>query len=253
MNESARIVRRSLHAELVGEIRAMIVEGTLAPGDKIAEQALSDRFGVSRTPLREALKFLAAEGLVQLLPNRGAIVARITAKEIDELFPILGTLEALAGELALANATDADIAGLRRLHEAMIARYRAGKQIPYLKLNRQFHEALFRLARNDALMDMYRQLLVRTHSVRFIVKKNASEWHAAVDDHEEIIAAIAACDATRLAAILKTHMTETAASIARRALSGTTAASDSTPARRKRRPVEGGGGARATRNSRELS
>jgi len=216
--EGARIVRRSLHGELVAELRAMIVEGRLEPGDKIAEQALCARFGVSRTPLREALKVLAAEGLVQLLPNRGAVVASLTAKEIDELFPVLGALEALAGELALANATDADIARLRSLHDQMIADYRASEQSAYLGLNRRFHEALFRLAGNDALMDLYGQVLVRIHSVRFITKKSATEWRRAVDDHEEIIAALESRDATRLAAILKVHMTGTAASIARHAL-----------------------------------
>jgi DNA-binding GntR family transcriptional regulator len=216
--EDARIVRRSLHGKLVAELRSMIVEGELEPGDKIAEQALCVRFGVSRTPLREALKVLAAEGLVQLLPNRGAVVASITGKEIDELFPVLGALEALAGELALANATAEDIAGLRSLHDQMIAHYRAGEQLPYLGLNRRFHEELFRLAGNDALTDMYGQVLVRIHSVRFITKKSASEWRRAVDDHERIIAALESRDAPRLASILKNHMTGTAASIARHAL-----------------------------------
>ena len=215
---SALIVRRSLHGELVAEIRAMIVAGELAPRDKIAEQALCARFGVSRTPLREALKVLAAEGLAQLLPNRGAVVASITAKEIDELFPVLGALEALAGELALTNATDDDMAGLRRLHDQMIAHYRASEQLAYLGLNRRFHEELFRIAGNLALMDMYGQVLVRIHSVRFITKKSASEWRRAVDDHERIIAALESRDAPGLAAILKTHMTGTAASIARHAL-----------------------------------
>ncbi len=80
----------------------MIVEGTLKAGDKISEPDLCDLFGVSRTPLREALKVLAAEGLVDLTPNRGARVARIAPEAVEELFPIMGMLEALAGELACA-------------------------------------------------------------------------------------------------------------------------------------------------------
>jgi DNA-binding GntR family transcriptional regulator len=231
LSQGVRIERRSLHGELVTEIRRMIVERALVPGDKIAEQALSLRLGVSRTPLREALKVLAAEGLIQLLPNRGAVVASITAKEIDELFPILGALEALAGESAVRNATDADVARLRELHDTMIVHYRKNEELPYLKLNRQFHEELFHLAGNDALMEIYRQVLVRIHSVRFIVKKSASEWRAAVDDHERIIDAIEARDPRRLAAVLKTHMTETAASIARHALPGTTDPSSSSATR----------------------
>jgi DNA-binding GntR family transcriptional regulator len=234
VSQGVRIERRSLHGALVTEIRRMIVERELLPGDKIAEQALSLRLGVSRTPLREALKVLAAEGLVQLLPNRGALVASITAKEIDELFPILGALEALAGESAVRNATEADVARLRELHDAMIMHYRKDEELPYLKLNRQFHEELFRLAGNDALMEIYRQVLVRIHSVRFIVKKSASEWRAAVDDHEKIIEALEARDPHRLAAVLKIHMTETAASIARHALHGTTTRSGALAAGRGR-------------------
>jgi DNA-binding GntR family transcriptional regulator len=116
----------------------------------------------------------------------------------------------------------------------MIVRYREDEQLPYLKLNRQFHEELFRLSRNDALLEIYEQVLVRIHAVRFIVKKNASEWRAAVDDHEKIIAAIESRDARRLAAVLKTHMTETAASIARHALPGATVARGSSAAKQGR-------------------
>ena len=100
MSETTIIPRRSLHDELATQMRDLLTRGELKAGDKISEQALCQRFGVSRTPLREALKVLANEGLVILLPNRGASVARISPEEIDELFPIMGALEALAGEAA---------------------------------------------------------------------------------------------------------------------------------------------------------
>ena len=97
------ILRRTLHDELVMLVRNMIIEGELRPGSRIAESRLCDHFGVSRTPLREALKVLSAEGLVQLLPNKGATVARVTRKEAEEIVPVLGAMEALAGELACAS------------------------------------------------------------------------------------------------------------------------------------------------------
>jgi DNA-binding GntR family transcriptional regulator len=127
LNEHPLIVRRSLHDEITNQLRDMIVEGDLKPGQKIPEPELCGRFGVSRTPLREALKVLAAEGIVQLLPNRGAVVAKITHEEIEQIFPIMGVLEALAGELACERITEEDLEKLRRLHKTMIGHYRRGE------------------------------------------------------------------------------------------------------------------------------
>ena len=80
----------TLHGNLVANIRKLIVEGDLEPGAKVPERILSERYGVSRTPLREALKTLASEGLLELLPHRGARVARLTAEDVDQMFPIMG-------------------------------------------------------------------------------------------------------------------------------------------------------------------
>lgn len=211
-------VRRSLHDELVAGIREMILEGKFRPGNKIPERALCEHFGVSRTPLRELLKALASEGLVQLIPNRGAIVAMITEKEIDELFPILGALEALAGELVCKRAKEADLQALRALHEEMVEHFRRGAESVYRRLNRQFHQAMFDIAQNSALSELYQQLLGRIHLIRFLVDKTETDWQKAVEDHERIIAAIEARNGPRLAAILKIHLTETAADLTRQAL-----------------------------------
>ena len=91
------IVRLSLHDQLLGRLRAMIIEGELLPEAKIDEKDLCARFGVSRTPLREALKVLASEGLVTLIAHRGAIVSPLDMDELSAAFPVMGTLEALAG------------------------------------------------------------------------------------------------------------------------------------------------------------
>ena len=93
------------HDELVTQIRAMIVDGALPPGSKVPERELCERFKISRTPLREVLKVLAAEGHVTLSPNKGARVMLLTTRDVDELYDVLGALEALAGELAVARIT----------------------------------------------------------------------------------------------------------------------------------------------------
>ncbi len=109
MTASDPISRASLHEELAVRLRKMIVEDELLPGTRIKEPELCERFAVSRTPLREAMKVLAPEGYVRLTPNRGATVAELTAEDLEEAFPVMGALEALAGELAARNATHAQI------------------------------------------------------------------------------------------------------------------------------------------------
>ncbi len=207
------IARRSLHDEIVTRLRDMIIEGTLKPGTKVPERELCLQFGVSRTPMREALKVLAAEGLLDLPPNRGAIVSRIRPEEIEELFPIMGALEALAGELACTRIDEAQIAAIARLHAEMVGHFERGAWAPYTKLNRRIHEAIFAAAGNAALAGLYQGLLVRTHSVRFLAQRSQARWQEAVDDHVAILAALEARDGPRLANLLRQHLTHKAAMV----------------------------------------
>jgi DNA-binding GntR family transcriptional regulator len=140
------ILRRTLHDELVGLLRNMIIEGELRPGSRIAESRLCVHFGVSRTPLREALKVLSAEGLVQLLPNKGATVARVTRKEVEEIVPLLGAMEALAGELACASIDKDEVVRLGSIHAQMVESYRLGDKKSYGEFNRAIHDAIIAAA-----------------------------------------------------------------------------------------------------------
>jgi DNA-binding GntR family transcriptional regulator len=213
--------RYNLHDVLVSTIREMVVAGELRPGDKIPERELCRRFEVSRTPLREALKVLAAEGILQLLPRRGAIVARVSAEEIDELFPVMGALEALAGELICKRATDAEIARLRELHEHMMRAYEAGAEPEYLQANRTFHETLVALAGNATLLSTYMHILMRTRAFRFVARKSPENWQTAVADHEKIMEALTARNGGRLARLLRRHVLGVTVKIARDALAAT--------------------------------
>ncbi len=224
MATSSVIARRSLHDELVDLLHEMLLAGELRPGEKVNEQALCARFGVSRTPLREALKVLASGGLITLSPNRGASVVRITPEEIDELFPIMGALEGLAGELACARITDAQVAEIRRMHDAMVEHYELGESARYLKLNRAIHEAIFAAAGNAELTALYHTLMIRTHSVRFIAKKSPHRWKEAVDDHVEIMDALEKRDGPRLSALLNLHLRHKAGMVHESLMDGAEAA-----------------------------
>jgi DNA-binding GntR family transcriptional regulator len=195
-----------LHDEITNQLRDMIVDGDLKPGQKVPEPELCQRFGVSRTPLREALKVLAAEGIVQLLPNRGAVVAKVTREEIEQIFPIMGALESLAGELACERITEDELEKLRRLHKAMVGHYRRSEWLPYSKLNRAIHEAIFAAAGNAALSAIYQQLIIRIHAIRFVVKKTPERWRQAVEEHEQMVEALESRDGKKLARIMKLHL-----------------------------------------------
>jgi len=200
------IARRSLHDELVGRLREMIIEGQLAPGEKLSEQALGDLFQVSRTPLREALKVLASEGLIEIRPNRGARVAPLTVADLDEAFPIMGALEALSGELACRNATDRQIERARALHRQMVEKYEAGALPAYFRLNETIHELILEAAANPTLAKMQHSLSGRVRRARYLANMSPERWAAAVSEHEEIIDAFAARDGKRLGKILKRHL-----------------------------------------------
>jgi len=206
LNEIPRIIRRSLHDELVVILRDMIIAGELAPGARVSEPDLCVRFGVSRTPLREALKVLAAEGLVQLLPRRGARIARITEQEIEELFPIMGVLEGLAAERAAAVMTQVQARRLEALHAAMRAAYERADWTGYSKANRAIHEYVFEIAGNGALTQQYQQLMVRIHAVRFVARKSPERWREAVEDHERLMRALRARDGAAAFAIMREHL-----------------------------------------------
>lgn len=212
---SSPIIRHSLHESLVAPLREMILQGELRPGEKVPEEQLCERFGVSRTPIREALKVLAAEGVLQILPHRGAIVARITEEQIEELFPIMASLERLAGLLACARASDDDIARVRALHDAMMGHFEKDEEAEYLRHNRLIHEAFFAIAGNATLSAYYQQILTRIHACRFVVRKSRYHWAAAVEEHKAMIEALEARDAPRLGALMERHVMGTTAGIAR--------------------------------------
>src|SRR5215469_3334869 len=114
---------QSLHDEFLNRLRDHIVEGNIPDGGRIPERQLCEMLGISRTPLREALKVLAAEGLIELLPNRGARVRQLSQRDLEELFDVMAGLESLAGRLACEAITDEEITAIEQLHYEMYGHY----------------------------------------------------------------------------------------------------------------------------------
>jgi DNA-binding GntR family transcriptional regulator len=207
------IARRPLHEEAADRLRDLIVQGRLAPGSRLNERLLTAQLGVSRTPLREAFKVLATEGLVELLPNRGAIVSPIDAERLSETLAVMGALEALAGELACRNATDAQLNEIRALHYEMLAYHARGDLAGYFKFNQAIHLKLVKYSGNAMLYNVYRQLNGNVRRARYMANLSKERWDAAVHEHEEILAALGARDVKRIKALLTEHLAHKLASV----------------------------------------
>lgn len=203
-----RVERMRLHDTVVTHLRNLIVEGALAPGMKLNERELCETLGISRTPLREAMKVLAAEGLIEIAPNRGAFVSRMSETEIRESFEVMSGLEAMSGELAALRITPAEIAEIKALHFAMID-CRAQNDLPgYYSRNQAIHNKINEASRNSVLRQTYLSINRRLLALRFKSNFQAGKWDSAILDHEEMIKALDARDGPRLAVILRKHLLE---------------------------------------------
>ena len=229
MNETFAPIHRLLPHEIADRLREMIVSGTLAPDEKINERELCEAFGVSRTPMREAVQALAKEGLIQLTPRRGARVAPLTLEDLEEVFPIMGALEALAGELACRHITAEAVTEIRRCHDAMLAAYAKGDLAAYFPLNEEIHERIFRAAGNETLLQMRRSLAARVRRGRFRANLSTGRWKQAVAEHEDIIAALEARDGSALARVLKDHLARKLDTVRMALLAGREAAPEREP------------------------
>lgn len=201
--------QKPLYVVIADRLRKMILESELEPESRVQEQQLCDSFGVSRTPLREALKVLANEGLIELLPNRGARVTSIDPIEMVEVFEVMGALEALSGELIVQRATDADIAYLLSLHEQMLSYQREGDRANYFKLNQQTHEILTRLADNRVLLDLEAQLSIKIARARYAANFSDNRWAESAKEHEAIMRALKKRDGDAVSAAMRAHMRKT--------------------------------------------
>lgn len=203
-----KVERQRLHDTVVEHLRNFIIEGVLEAGRKLNERELCETLGISRTPLREALKVLAAEGLIEISPNRGASVARMSELEIREAFELMSGLEAFSGELACERITPEELAEIKALHYAMVVCKNQNDLPGYYQRNRAIHDLINQAARNSALRQAYQSLNFRLQALRFRSNYQAPKWDRAVHDHEQMIQALEARDGKLLSSILRHHLLE---------------------------------------------
>lgn len=206
--DQAEVIRPPpLHVEVADRLRNLIVHGELPPGTRLNERLLTERFNISRTPLREAIKMLSSEGLVELLPNRGAVVTTITRDDVRDMFEVMAVLEALAGELACERASKEDIAEIRALHKQMSVHYRRRELEEYFSFNQRIHQKIIDSTGNKVLLETYRRLSDRVRYARYMANLSKERWDRAMKEHEQILDALTKRDGERLKALLAAHLT----------------------------------------------
>jgi len=204
--EIISIPRPALHEQVAQRLRQMLVENQIAPGAKLNERELAEVLQVSRTPLREAIKMLAAEGLVELLPNRGAIAVELSEDDVLNTFEVIAGLEAMSGELAAQRVTDAELAEIRAMHYEMLAAYTRRDLPAYYRLNASIHRAINGAARNPVLTATYNQVNARLQALRFRSNQDEAKWKQAMAEHDRMIEALDRRDPAAMRQVLLEHL-----------------------------------------------
>jgi DNA-binding GntR family transcriptional regulator len=206
MADVIEISRLGLTDQVASRLRTQLIEGRIAPGAKLNERLLAEQLRVSRTPLREAIKLLAQEGLVDLLPNRGAVAVKLNEADIMHSFEVLAGLESMSGLFAAQRISEAEESELRALHHEMLAAYHRRDLSGYYRLNAAIHAAINAAARNPVLTATYQRINARVQSLRFRTNQDEAKWQRAVAEHGQMLDALAARDGPALGQVLVEHL-----------------------------------------------
>jgi DNA-binding GntR family transcriptional regulator len=202
-----RVVTNSLHDEVAAQLRDLIFSGDLLPGSFVDEVAMAERLEISRTPLREALKVLAAEGLVRHEPRRGCFVSQVTEQDLDDIFPVIALLEGRCAFEAARNATEADLEALEALHVRLNKHAKAGRITQYYEVNFAIHEAIISLANNRWLAQVIADLRKILKLARLQQLHAPGRLQQSLSEHMTVFAALKARDPEGAEAAMKTHLT----------------------------------------------
>lgn len=207
--DNKEISRLNLSDQIANRIRDMIIQDQLSPGDRIREREVCKELNVSRTPLREALHMLASEGLIDLIPNRGAVITTPSPGEIADMLQVLGVLEAFAGERACDLITKEEVSEIKALQYEMLAAFSRGDRLRYFKLNQRIHLAIVKAARSETLLSMHSRLNARLYRVRYQSNLKNELWDSAIHEHDDIMEALENRDAIKLSTLLRQHLRST--------------------------------------------
>lgn len=201
-----KIKKATLHIQIADALREMIMIGELKNGDKINENDLCASMGISKTPLREALRVLSAENLISLVPNHGAFVTKPTTEEIKEMFAVMSVLEGVCARAAAEKMTPVDFARLEKLHAKLEETFERRDQEEYIRINDQYHSLVQEIAGNRTLNQIVAGLRKKILLYRFQSLNLPERFECSIREHRDLLEAFRQGHHTRAEALMREHL-----------------------------------------------
>jgi len=200
------IEKKTLHEEIANNLRELIMSGGLQEGDKIKEDELCSSMGISKTPLREALRVLSVEGLIKLVPNRGSFVSTPTFEEIREMFDVMSVLEGICARAAAQKMGVKDLATLEKLHTKLEKNFKGRAQREYIRVNNQFHSFVQELAGNRTLNQIVNGLRQKILLYRYQSLNLPERFEQSIQEHRDLIEAFRKKDLKKVETLMRRHL-----------------------------------------------
>jgi DNA-binding GntR family transcriptional regulator len=194
---------QTLREKILETIREAILKGTLKPGEKVAEPDLAERFGISRTPIREAFRQLESEGYLTVIPRKGAVVTALSEQDVQEFYAIKSILEGYAAELAANRLEGKDIDKLVQINERLKLLEREGDVKTFFRVHNEFHELFLKASGNKKLYDLVQQLGLKFNRLRMASLSVAGRMAISVAEHERLIEAFRRHDGVEAERLVK--------------------------------------------------
>lgn len=198
--------KSTYHVQIADMLRNMIMTGKLTEGDKINEVKLCETMGISKTPLREALRVLSVEGLIRLVPHRGAFVTKPELDEIVEMFDVMSQLEGFCASQACQKMTPAEFTRLEHLHAQLEEHYRQRDQEAYIRVNNQYHSLVQKIAGNRTLNQIVDGLRKKILLYRFQSLNFPARFAESIDEHRELLDAFRERDPEKAETLMRNHL-----------------------------------------------
>ncbi len=194
---------QTLREKILETIREAILKGDLKPGEKVAEPELAERFGISRTPIREAFRQLESEGYLTVVPRKGAIVAALSERDVQEFYAVKSILEGYAAELAAQNLTDKELAKLEAINDRLKKLAAAGDVKTFYKVHHEFHDTFLKAANNSKLYELIVQLGQKFSRLRMASLSVSGRMAISVAEHDKLLEAFRQHDGKAAEALVK--------------------------------------------------
>lgn len=180
---------QTLREKILETIREAILKGTLKPGEKVAEPELAERFGISRTPIREAFRQLESEGYLTVIPRKGAVVTALSEQDVQEFYAIKSILEGYAAELAASRLSEKEIEKLETINERLKTLAKEGDVKAFFRVHNEFHELFLKASGNSKLYELIQQLGLKFNRLRMASLSVPGRMEISVAEHDNLLKA----------------------------------------------------------------